>query len=46
VPTLARYPQSSIDNLQVLILLIDAHMIAAPAWRHWISGLSDSASKG
>ncbi len=43
--TLARYPQSSIDNLQVLILLIDAHMIAAPAWRHWINGLSDSASK-
>mgnify|MGYP000001617445 FL=1 len=39
----ARYPQSSMDNLQVVILLIDAHLIADPAWRQWIGGLAASA---
>lgn len=29
----------------MLILLIDAHLIADPAWRHWISGLAAAADQ-
>ena len=28
------------SNLQVVILLIDAFMIADPTWRHWIGQLA------
>lgn len=42
--SLARYPPSSLNNLQVVVVLIDAHLIADPAWRHWINGLGEGAS--
>ncbi|WP_300437191.1 toll/interleukin-1 receptor domain-containing protein [Zoogloea sp.] len=38
-----RYPESSDNNLQVVILLIDANLIADATWRHWINELAESA---
>ena len=40
----ARYRRSSLGNLQVVLLLSDAHLIADPAWRYWINGLAETAT--
>lgn len=37
-------PSSGGSNLQVVILLIDAPMIADPTWRHWIGQLAREQS--
>lgn len=34
---------SAHDTLQIVVLLIDAHLIADAAWRHWIQQLADTA---
>jgi hypothetical protein len=31
---------SRVSNMQIVLLLIDEHLIADPAWRHWIASLA------
>lgn len=45
LPRESRAPAASTnDTLQILVLLIDAHLIADAAWRHWIAQLAESAA--
>jgi hypothetical protein len=37
---------SRVSNLQIVLLLADAQMIADSAWRHWLSQLAQSPASG
>ena len=36
--------QSLVTNVQIVLILIDEHMVADPTWRYWLAQLSQSPS--
>lgn len=43
-PPMIRSRRRDLVNLQIVIPLIDSHMVADPTWQHWLSHLADTAT--